>query len=570
MQLRTLVKIPQTFRNLQRLREILGVVAKYGFGDLIARLNIDTTLQAARNLLRSRQHQREIVRHSPEARIRMALEELGPTFIKLGQILATRPDLIPMDLIHELRRLQDNVPPFASTEARRQVEAELDTPLPEAFAAFEERPLAAASIAQVHRARLHSGEEVVVKVRRPGLESLIHTDLEILRGLAPLVETNIPELQWVRPVAIVEEFARAIEREIDLSLEAFNMLRFARDFADDPQVHVPRVYLEQSTEKILTMEFIDGVKPADSAALAAAGIDRARLAQVGVEFCLRQVLEHGFFHGDPHPGNLLVLPGEVIAPLDMGMMGTLSKDTIDDLLELLVGILLHDVEKIIRLFFRLQLIDDRLDLPGLRRDVGELIERYYAVPIAQIDIGTFIGHLFEVLRRYKVVVPSELLLIGKALATVEGMARDIAPELDPLQAIRPYVLRTYVKRLADPRFLARDLLQMSRDYVALAAALPTDLRTILKDLREGNLTVNVRTEGLDAVVRERERGWRRIAASIMIGATVVGTALLLAAEAGPEIYGLHLRTWVGLVGLGYVLALVTVVTLAGLVRSGRG
>jgi len=568
VRLDTLVKLPQTYRSLARVREILAVVAKYGFGDLVARLDLESALERARNLLRSRRNRRDLIRYTTEERIRLAFEELGPTFVKLGQILATRPDLVPMSLVQELRKLQDAVPPFPTAEARRQIEGELGRPLEQVFARFDERPLAAASIAQVHRAWLPGGESVVVKVRRPNLESAVRTDVEILRGLAGLLEENAPELRQYQPAAIVEEFAHAIGREIDLRNEAYNLLRFAANFAGDRHVHVPRVHLELSTEKVLVMEYVDGIKASDLAALDGAGIDRKRLAAIGVEFCLKQVFEHGFFHADPHPGNLFVLPGPVIAPIDMGMMGTLEPETIDALLELLVGILMRDSEKIVSLLQRLRLVDDRVDLPRLRRDVRELLERYYAVPIGAVDVAVLVGHLFEVLQRHRVVVPSELLLIGKALATIEGMARELDPGLDPIRAIRPFVLRVYLRRLADPRFVARDALEQVREWADAATALPGDLRAIARDLRRGELRLGVRAEGLETLVREQARSANRVALALVLAATLVGSALLLGGEAGPTVLGLRLGTWLGLGGLG--LAGSGWLLLAfGFLRSGR-
>lgn len=568
MQLGTLVRLPRTVKNLQRLREILGVVAKWGFGDVIARLELESALERSRNLLVWRRHREAVVSYTTEERIRHAFEELGPTFVKLGQILATRPDLIPMSLVVELRKLQDEVPPFDGAQARRQVEASLGRPIEALFASFDERPLAAASIAQVHRARLHAGDDVVVKVRRPNLEAIVRTDLEIMRTLAAALEQNAPETRQWRPIAIVDEFQRALSREVDLTNEAFNLVRFAANFAGDPHVHVPKAYLEASSDAVLTVEFIDGVKMSDLAGLERLGIDRKRLAQIGVEFCLKQVFEHGFFHADPHPGNLFVLPGEVIAPIDMGMMGTLEPELVDALLELLVGLLLRDADKIVRLLARLGLIDDRVDVPAMRRDVKELIDRYWAVPIGEVDVATLIGRLFEMLQRHSVVMPAELLLIGKALATVDGMARELDPELDPLRAIRPYILKQYLKRLSDPRWLARDVLDTGRTWLDAVQTVPADLRAIARDLRRGDLQLRTRVEGLEALVREQGRSANRSALAIVVAATLIGSAWLLTAEIGPRVLGLTLTGWLGLVGLltaggGWLLLVL------GFLRSGR-
>jgi ubiquinone biosynthesis protein len=568
VELGALVRIPRTFKNLQRLREILGVIVKYGFGDLVARLEIENALELGLSLLRFRRQRRELVRYTTEERIRMAFEELGPTFVKLGQILATRPDLIPMTLIVELRKLQDAVPPFGSAAARNQIESALGRPIAELFAEFDDAPIAAASIAQVHRARLFSGEEVAVKVRRPGLEQVIGTDLEILRGLASLLEENAPELRAYAPAEIVEEFARAITLEIDLSNEASNMQRFARNFAGDPKVHVPQLFETHSKPAVLTMEFVRGIKAKDIAGLDAAGIDRRKLAAGGVEFCLRQVFDHGFFHADPHPGNLFVLPGEVIVPIDMGMMGVLEPELVDALLELLVGILLRDAEKIARLFARLELIDDRVDRVRLRRDIAALLERYASLPIGQVDVAALIGSLFEVLQRHRVRVPPELLLMGKALATVDGMARDLDPTLDPIEAVRPYVLKTWLRRLADPRFLARDWIRAASDIIETATTLPGDLRAIARDLRRGELRIATRHEGLDALVREQARSANRSLLAVLVGATTLASSLLIASGTGALLGPLPITAWLGVAGL--TLAGSGFWLLAyGVLRSGR-
>jgi ubiquinone biosynthesis protein len=568
VQLGALVRIPQTYKNLQRLREILSVVVKYGFGDLVARLELEGTVELTRNLLRFRRARRELVRYTTEERIRMAFEELGPTFVKLGQILATRPDLIPMSLIHELRKLQDAVPPFGSAAARAQIEQSLGRPIAELYAEFDDAPIAAASIAQVHRARLPSGEEVAVKVRRPGLAQVIGTDLEILRGLASLLEQNAPELRAYAPGEIVEQFAGAISLEIDLTNEARNIQRFARNFAGNEHVHVPVVYESHSSDAVLTMEFVRGVKAKDLAGLDAAGVDRKELARVGIEFCLRQVFDHGFFHADPHPGNLFVLPGNVIVPIDMGMMGALEPEMVDALLELLVGILLRDAEQIAKLLARLELIDERVDRPRLRRDIGELLERYASVPIGQVNVAALIGQLFEVLQRHRVRTPPDLLLMGKALATVDGMARDLDPTLDPIEAVRPYVLRTWLKRLADPRFLARDWIRAANDFVETAVTLPGDLRAITRDLRRGELVTATRVEGLETLIREHSRSANRSALALLVGAATLGSAWLIASGTGPLLGPLPATAWLGIAGL--LLAGSGFWLLAyGVLRSGR-
>jgi len=549
MQISTLLRIPQTVRNLQRLREIGRVLVKYGWGDLVPRLGLLGFVERLRRRLRGEGEDVAADSLTTEQRIRMAFEELGPTFIKLGQVLATRPDLIPMSLIEELRRLQDRVPAFPASDARREIERELGRPVAELFATFDDRPIAAASIAQVHAATLRDGARVVVKVRRPGLESVIANDLDILTGLAGLLEDNVPESRQFSPRAIADEFRRSIWREIDLTREARNIERFGRNFRGDASIHVLRTYPELSGRAVLTMELIDGIKASDVAALEAAGIDRSALARRGVEFVVKQIFSHGFFHADPHPGNVFVLRDGRIAPIDMGMMGVLDREMRDALLELLVGILLGDAGKIVALFRRLALVDERADLAGLRRDAQEMLDAYNELPLEEVDIGAFIAELFEVLARHRVQVPPELLLTGKALATVEGLARILDPRLDPMQAMRPLVLRSYLERLADPRFLARDAIRAGEDALALVAALPRDLSAILASLRSGRFKITAEVEGQARAELERARSANRVALSLMVSALIVGSAVLLAAGGGPSLLGIPANPLLGVLGL---------------------
>ena len=568
MQISTLFRIPQTVRNLQRLREIGAVLVKYGWGDLAPRLGLLGGIERVRRRLAGTREDPATEALSTEQRIRMAFEELGPTFIKLGQVLATRPDLIPMSLVEELRRLQDRVPPFPGEDAKRAIEQQLGRPVEELFARFDVTPLAAASIAQVHRATLQDGTEVVVKVRRPNLETQIARDLDVLTSLAGLLEDNVPESRQFAPRAIAEEFRRSIWREIDLTKEARNIERFARNFRGDRTVHVLRNYPELSSKGVLTLEFIDGIKASNTAELEAHGIDRADLARRGVEFVIRQIFQHGFFHADPHPGNIFVLRDGRIAPIDMGMMGQLDRELRDALLELLVGVLLGDGAKIVALFRRLELVDESADLGALRRDAQEMIDAYNELPLEEVDIGTFIAELFEVLARHHVLVPPELLLTGKALATVEGLARILDPRLDPMQAMRPLVLRSYLERLADPRFLARDAIRAGEDAVTMLATLPRELTSIVSSLRAGRLKIPTEIEGYARAELERSRSANRIALSLMVSALIVGSATLLAAGGGPSILGVPANGLLGVLGLltaggGYLIVA------WGFLRSGR-
>ncbi|MCK5681025.1 ubiquinone biosynthesis protein UbiB, partial [bacterium] len=316
--------IDRTYRNIRRYRQIVSVFIKYGFGGLLEQLNLDYYLALGKSLLTFQRIKRDdLIRFSKAERLRLALEELGPTFIKLGQLLSTRPDLVPNDILLELRKLQDNVSGFSYIEAKAQVESSLELQLDEAFAEFSKIPVAAASISQVHKAKLHNGCEVAVKVQRPDIEEVIATDIDIMFTLAGLAAKHISELEPYQPALLVREFAKNIRLELDFHVEGRNIDRFAQNFAKDATVHIPAVYWERSSHRVLTLEWIDGVKIDELQIQTGVEFDPAVLAAQGADFILRQILEFGLFHGDPHPGNLFVLPANVIAPIDFGLVGRL-------------------------------------------------------------------------------------------------------------------------------------------------------------------------------------------------------------------------------------------------------
>ena len=550
-----LARIPRTYRNIQRLRQIVGVIARYGFGNIVSKIQIGGIRERIQRYYASRKYERDIIALRTEERIRLAFEELGPTFIKFGQILATRPDLIPMDLVNELRRLQDRVPPFAWSEAKREVESELGASIESVFAEFEQEPIAAASIAQVHRARLLDGRRVAVKVRRPGLDRTIRNDLDILGGLAELIEEKIPEARQYSLVAIVREFRKSILREIDFQQEAFHMHKFARNFDGDETVHVPTVITEHSTGKILTMEYIDGAKVNDLEALDSAGLDRKVIAEQGVQFIIKQVFEHGFFHADPHPGNIFILKGNIICMVDYGMMGSVDQERLNDLLSLLMAILMKDVDRIIKLFFKLELVDESVDLRELRVDSQELLDRYYEVPIEEIDIGGFIASIFEVGMKYRVRVPADLLLMGKALATMEGIAETLFPDLDPVTVVRPFAIKQYIKRMTDPHYLTKDLFGTIEEYSLLAQSFPRELRQIMVKLNRGELSLPIHPSDLDRALLAHNRTSNRRVLALLTSAVALGSCVLIASGAGPLIAGLPFTTLLGLFGMSIASAL---------------
>lgn len=565
--LSSLTRIPQIYRNSTRAWSIFAILAKHGFDDVLSRLGVEDLLAPVRRWFR-RSKRTDAVQYNIHERIRMAIEDLGATFIKFGQILATRPDLIPMPLVLELRKLQDKVPPFSLEDARLQIEHELGKSVDELFARFSPTPLAAGSIAQVHEAELKTGEKVVVKVQRPNLERLISTDLDILGHLADAIHENLPEIrQWKLP-AIVQEFKRSIMKEIDFTREAYHIRRFTRNFEGDARYHILKVYDEYTTERVLTMEQIFGTKVGKLMEDPdRPGVDRKLIARHGVDLVFRMIFLHGFFHADPHPGNIIIMSDNRIALIDFGMMGTFDDSRIYDILVLLLGVITRDMDTIIKLFSKLELISDEVDVRALRTDGTDLIERYATVSLKSIDLGRFFQSLFEMLARHKVIVPPDLLLMGKSLATIDGIARTLDPDLDPIQSIKPLVFREYIRRLADPKTHMRMSLDTAEDYMTLVRAFPNDMRQILARLRRGQLGVNVDIPEIDLSVRETGRSSNRISLGLIIAALVVGASTLLGSPGGMMIGDFSLAQWIGVVGLG-AAGVLAVTLFFAILRSG--
>jgi ubiquinone biosynthesis protein len=565
-----LTKSLQAGRAIARVPQIVRVLVKYGFGDIVNRIGLDSFVHALKSKLFSDVEAQPFEGLRTEERIRLALEELGPTYVKMGQILATRPDLIPMSLIQELRKLQDKVAPFDTAGIKAHVSGELKRPLEEIFSSFDETPLAAASVAQVHRATLKDGRRVVLKIQRPNIERTIDTDLNIAEWLAELIEQRIPEVQRYNPSGIVKEFRKSIVKEIDFEREAYNMKRFARNFRQDPNVYVPKVYDEYTTSKILCEEFIDGVKAEAKLIMKdRSPAQREKIAQAGIRMIVEQIYVHGFFHADPHPGNIFILPDDRICPIDYGMMGVLDQERIDELLGFLVAILTKNTDKMIRLFFKLGLIREDVDVRALRLDLEDLLNRYEAVEMAKVDVGRFISQIFEVITRHDIVIPSDLMLMGKSLATIDGVARDIYPELDPLAALRPHVLKVYMRRIADPSYFSREPMRLAEELWFLAQTAPKDLRLFLRHLREGRAKVQLEVAGFEQAVKRHALATNRLALATIMTGIILGSCYLIGNAKDLERFvgNFPLQSLVGLAGLG-VACFYGFVLFIGFLRSG--
>lgn len=536
MFIRKIGLVSRTYRHISRYRQILTVLFKYGFGDLVDRLNVSRYLELGAQIL-GRGRGEPVEAYTRYERIRMAFEELGPTFIKMGQILSTRPDLIPVTFAEELSKLQDSVPPFPFEQVKELIETELDTGLGDIFLSIEESPLAAASIAQVHRARLNSGRDVVVKVRRPGIERTVSIDLEILLHLAGLAERHIPELSFYRPTRIVEEFARVIEREMDFSVEARYMERFARQFAGNDAIHVPVFFAEYSTTRVLTMEYIEGVKASNIEKLDATGYDRKLIASRGAELVLDQIFKFGLFHADPHPGNIFILPGNIICYVDFGMMGIVDQRSREDFVDILTGYVSRDEMKTAQAVLKVVEWEEEPDRRALERDLSEFMEMHLYRTLKELRVGDVLQEFLNIISKHRLLIPADLYLMIKTLTEMEGLGLRLDPDFDMVQKARPYIRQIKMQKFS-PRRIASEIFESGGDLVQLAKAIPGELRDILSQIKQGRLRVGLEHRGIEEFIDELDRSSNRIAFALIISSLIIGSSLIIAAGIGPYFLGL--------------------------------
>ncbi|CAG0961327.1 AarF/ABC1/UbiB kinase family protein [Geobacter sp.] len=556
------IHINRNIRSLRRYRQIVRVLFKYGFDHALELMGLSRFVARGRKFFR--RPASELALLSPAERMRLALEELGPTFVKLGQILSTRPDVIPRSFIQEFAKLQDQVPSFPFEAVENQIRKHLGREPSACYSFIDPEPLAAASIAQVHRARLVSGEEVVIKVRRPGVVGMVETDIDAMMGLAVLAERHLPGSDLYDPVGLVKEFARTIRREMDFSREGHTIGKFAENFAGDPTLHFPTVHWDQTARGVLTMEYIDGIKVSDTPALEAAGLDRRLIALRGSDAFLKMVLTHGFFHGDPHPGNVLILPDNVICLLDYGMVGRLDAQLKGYLTDLLLAILQRNVDEVISLLLYSGDITDTLDTRALRRDLSGLIDSYYEVPLQEIEVGRVLLEFLEVITTYQIRFQPDLMLLAKALIAIEGMGRELDPAFDMVEHLRPFMKKAMRERVS-PNHLMREMGSHLFSYVTLFRNLPRDLKEFLNRINRNKFKIDLEHRGLDRALKDFDRSINRLSSSLIIAALIIGSSIVMQTDKGPKIFEFPVfafmgYTIAGFIGLWWVIAII---------RSGR-
>ncbi|NLB06219.1 MAG: AarF/ABC1/UbiB kinase family protein [Desulfobulbaceae bacterium] len=555
--------IGRTYRHLNRYQRILRVLFKYGFNDLVDRLHIDQYLESGLQMI-NRKPREQIARLSRPERLRLVFEELGPTFIKLGQLLSTRPDLIPAEYLDELARLQDEVPPFSLAEVHAIFREELGRSPDEVFHYFDAEPLAAASIGQVHRARLDSGAEVVVKVQRPDIENVIAVDLEILAHLAGLMEQYLEEVQGHRPTAIVQEFARSLSREIDFAVELANVQRFARQFKNNAAIHVPLVYPELSTPRVLVMEYVLGIKASMAGQLREQGYDLPLIAERGATLVMEQIFVHGFFHADPHPGNLFILPDNVVCFIDFGQMGRLSRKDREDFTDLVLDLVAGDERTVVEGVLKVTVQLGEVDRESLGRDLGGLVDLYLYRPLGELEAGRILQDLLDLVTRHKLTFKPAFYQMMKALSTGEGVGLMLDPKLELIRLARPFMRRIRLERMRPAR-LAEEIARTGSGYLQLLRELPEELRTILRQLRGGRMRIEFEHRGLQALGAALDRVSNRIAFAIVLAALIVGSSLIVLSDIPPHWHDIPV---IGLLGF-LVAGIMGFWLLLSIIRHGR-
>ena len=572
-------------RDIGRLHDIASILIRYGFGDMVRRMGMANALERAGRALHWNEAE-ELAHMDPPARVRRAMEALGPTFVKLGQLLATRVDLLEPEWIAEFSRLQDSAHTATYEGIHQQLTEDLGAAPEMVFAAFDPEPLAAASMAQVYRARLEDGTEVVVKVRRPGIRLTVEADLRWMARLAELAESESPELRAFQPREVVRQFTQSLRRELDFASECRNAERIAQNFAtytgfngdsvpkakvvgapaqgvappapQEPIIVIPRVFWQWTSERVCVQEFIAGISGRQLERVDQAGLDRQVLARRGAQAVLKMIVEDGFFHADPHPGNVFYLPGNRIAFIDFGMVGRLSEARRDQLMRLLLGLVQHEPQRVADVMIEWT-GDGATDEDGLTLEIQAFVQQYHGVALKQLRLGAMLTDLVTILRQHQLRLPPDLSLLIKAFVSLEGMGHELDPDFNMAAEAMPLLQKTLRARYAPNAVLQRGWHGV-KDMLSLLSGLPQDVSRLLRAAKRGRLEIHIDVMHLKRLGNQLDSAANRLVVGVVVAALIIGSSIVMTVPGGPTLLGLPFFGLLGFVGalLGSLWLLVSI------------
>jgi ubiquinone biosynthesis protein len=562
-----ILRLTKTYKTARRLQQIINVFLKHGFGRIIDQIHLGRYIPFRKRLKAFGQWPALKGPTVPE-RLRMAFEELGPSFIKLAQLLSSRPDLITARYAEEFKKLQDEVPPFPAAEARRIIEEAVNLPVATIFSEFHEVPVAAASIAQVHHGTLADGTDVIVKVQRPDIRQQLDTDIDVMTTVARLMVKYVPESRFFNPVGIVEEFSRTVRKELDFNEEARNACRFGRNFQENPDVYIPKVYPEFLTDRVLVMERLAGVRIDDIEAIEGMGLDREALARIGVDAYFKMILEDGFFHADPHPGNIFAMPSGQIGFMDFGIVGKVTEEMKETMANTFLALINKDFDKLVDSYIELGLVPEGADVEAFRRDfkadLQDFLEPLYGLTLKEINFAEYLDTVMHLAMKHNMKIPSDLLLINKAMLILENLGMKLDPNFDFIAAAEPYASRLARERLSPFRMYER-VSRNINEAGDLLVHLPKQTKRIIKKVIADDLHMKIVHIGLERFIRDMDRSSNRVAFAMVISAFLISSAILHAMDVPPMLFGLSLPGFLAF-GFAFVFGLWLIVSI---IRSGR-